>query len=116
MLSMLGANVLHLKPAILVENGSMRAGKKYRGNMMKAVMGYVGDILAEFNTPDLEEVFITYSSAPDDVVKKVREVLADKGFHNIHVTKAGGTISCHCGPNCLGILYFNDGEHAIINK
>ena len=116
MLSMLGANVLHLKPAILVENGSMRAGRKYRGNMMKAVLGYVNDILEEFHDPDPEEVFITYSSAPDDVVEAVRKILVEKGFRNIHTTHAGGTISCHCGPNCLGVLYFNDKEHIIESK
>jgi DegV family protein with EDD domain len=113
MLKMLGANVLHLKPAILVKNGSMEAGKKYRGNMMRAVQGYVDDILNEFDNPDKAEVFITYSSAPDDVVEMVRGKLKEKGFENIHTTLAGGTISCHCGPNCLGILYYNDGPHII---
>lgn len=112
-LAMLGANLLHIKPAIIVKNGGMIAGRKYRGNMMKAVMGYVNDILKEFNNPDLEEVFITYSTAPDEVVEAVKVRLANEGFRNIHPTLAGGTISCHCGPHCLGILYFNDGEHKI---
>ncbi len=113
MLKMLGANVLHLKPAILVKDGSMVPGKKFRGNMKKAVMGYLDEILQQFDNPDKEEVFITYSSAPDDVVKEVEDRLKKEGFRNIRKTLAGGTISCHCGPNCLGVLYFNDGEHVL---
>ena len=29
----------------------------------------------------------------------------DMSFKEIHVTKASCTISCHCGPNTLGILF-----------
>lgn len=116
MLKMLGANVLHLKPAIIVENGSMKAGRKYRGNMMKAVMGYVKDTLSDFSNYDLDEVFITFSSCEDDVLQAVKDELSAHGFKNIHATHAGATISTHCGPHCLGILYFNDGEHGIEKK
>lgn len=113
LLSMLGANLLHIKPAIYVnaETGKMAPGKKkFRGSMMKAVMDYVEECLSLFPTPDKSLVFITYSSAPDDVVEAVRARLKEVGFETIYNTKAGATISCHCGPHCLGILYFNDGK------
>ena len=84
--------------------------KKFRGSMMKAVMDYVEECLSLFPTPDKSLVFITYSSAPDDVVEAVRARLREVGFETIYNTKAGATISCHCGPHCLGILYFNDGK------
>ena len=113
MLQMLGANVLGLKPEIFVKDGAMVAGAKYRGPMKKVVLEYVEDTLKLFPTPDLEEVFITYSTAPDEVVTAVEERLKKAGFQNIHKTRAGGTISCHCGPHCLGILYINDGPHPI---
>lgn len=111
MLSMLGANLLHIKPSIYVktDSGSMVAAKKYRGSMMKVVMSYVNDTLQKYNTPDLTRVFITYSTAPDDVVEAVKERLYEVGFKEVISTHAGGTISCHCGPHCLGILYINDG-------
>lgn len=112
MLSMLGANLLHIKPSIYVktDSGSMVAAKKYRGSMMKVVMNYVNDTLQKYNTPDLTRVFITYSTAPDDVVEAVKERLYEVGFKEVIQTHAGGTISCHCGPHCLGILYINDGK------
>ena len=112
-LAMIGANLLRLKPGIYVKDGKMGPGKMYRGNMMRAVMDYVNDTLAKFNNPDKEEVFITFSSAPEEVVDAVRDRLLREGFENIHATYAGATISCHCGPHCLGILYMNDGPHPI---
>ena len=112
MLSMLGANILHLKPEIYVntETGKMAAAKKYRGPMKKVVLNYVEDTLEQFSTPDLSLVFITYSTAPDEVVEAVTDRLKKRGFEEIITTHAGGTISCHCGPHCLGILYLNDGK------
>ncbi len=113
MLSMLGANILKIKPEIFVKEGSMVAGAKYRGPMMKVVMDYVEDTLKLFPNPDKELAFITYSTAPDDVVAAVKERLLKVGFKRIETTHAGGTISCHCGPHCLGILYLNDGDHPL---
>ena len=112
MLSFLGANLLKIKPEIYVhtDTGTMSAGKKFRGPMKKVVLDYVDDTLQRFNTPDKSIAFITYSSAPDEVVAAVREKLEKAGFKEILATKAGATISCHCGPHCLGILYINDGK------
>lgn len=113
MLAMLGANVLRLKPEIFVKDGKMVAGAKYRGPMKKVVLEYVEDTLKMFPNIDPEEAFVTYSTAPDDVVDAVEERLKKAGFKRIHRTRAGGTISCHCGPHCLGILYMNDGPHPV---
>jgi DegV family protein with EDD domain len=112
-LAMLGANILRLKPEIYVRNGKMGAGKKYHGKMEVAVMHYVEDTLAMFKNPDLEEVFITYSTVPDGLIDQIKARLTKRGFKHIMVTRAGGTISCHCGPHCLGILYINDGPHPV---
>ena len=110
LLAMLGANILKIKPEIYVRDGKMYPGKKYRGPMKKVVLDYVEDTLSEFNKPDLTRVFITYSTAPEEVVEAVRERLKKEGFKEILATRAGATISCHCGPHCLGILYMNDGK------
>lgn len=91
----------------------MTSTKKYRGNMMKVVSEYVEDTLAEANNMDKSLVFITSSSAPSDVVDAVKERLKKAGFERIVPTQAGATITCHCGPHTLGILYYNDGEHKI---
>ena len=108
-LTYLGANVLKIRPQILLKDGKMVSGKKYRGNFSHVVSNYCNDVLEEFNNPDLEEVFLTYTTAEDAVIESVKNILKDRGFKNINVTRAGATITSHCGENCLGILYINDG-------
>lgn len=112
-MALLGANLLHIRPQILVKDGKMISGKKFRGPMEKWVLDYVDATLEQFNNPDYEEVFITYSSAPKEIVDQVEERLKKAGFKHIMRTNANGTVCCHCGPHCLGILYFNDGPHPI---
>ncbi|MBR2869953.1 MAG: DegV family protein [Clostridia bacterium] len=109
-LSLLGANILKIRPQIIVQDGKMIAGKKYRGNFKHVVENYCSDVLEQFNTPDLENAFVTYTTAPAEIVAIAVNYLKDAGFKNIHVTRASGTITSHCGENCLGILYLNDGN------
>ena len=109
-LAMFGANIFHICPQIIVKDGKMDAGKKYRGQYFDVIAKYVDDTLEQFNHPDLENVFITYPSIDNetDVINMIKEKLKARGFKNIYPTYAGGTIACHCGPNTIGILYIND--------
>lgn len=109
-LSLLGANLLKIRPQIIVQDGKMIAGKKYRGNFKHVVENYCADVLEQFNTPDLTNAFVTYTTAPAEVIAVAINFLKEAGFKKIHVTRAGGTITSHCGENCLGILYLNDGN------
>ncbi len=109
-LALFGANILRIRPQILLKNGKMVPGKKFRGNFNICVKKYVEETLEEFSTPDLSHVFITYTTADDQTVRTVKELLVDRGFKNIHITNAHATITSHCGENCLGILYINDGQ------
>ena len=106
-LTMLGANLLKIKPQIIVANGKMIVGKKYVGNMSKVVGKYVDDLLVENPNPVLDHVFITHSSPMPEAEEILTKKLEERGFKNIHNTLAGGTISSHCGPNCIGVLFIN---------
>ena len=88
----------------------MSPGKKYMGKQNSCVENYVRDTLEQFNNPDLDLVFVTHSSATPEMVEIAKNALKERGFRRIEETLAGATISSHCGPKCLGILYFNDGE------
>jgi DegV family protein with EDD domain len=110
LLSFIGANLLGIKPQIIVKDGKMIPGRKYRGKMMRVVKQYVDDTLLYYGNPDLEQVFITYTTADDEIIEMVQAILKGRGFKRIDITRAGGTISSHCGENCLGILYINDGD------
>lgn len=106
-LAYFGANLLGLKPQIVVRDGKMGSHHKYRGTMQKVVADYCKDTLAEFNTPNLDVAFITYSSATEEMIASAETALKNAGFKTIYKTLAGATISSHCGEDCLGILYIN---------
>ena len=105
-----GANLLKIRPQIIVKDGKMISGKKYRGNFSHVVNKYCEDVLEEFSTPDLTRAFVTYTTASEEIVNTAKKCLEDRGFKEVLVTRAGGTITSHCGEDCLGILYINDGE------
>ena len=109
-LQFFGANLLKLRPRIILKDGKMGADKKYRGTMGKVVAKYCEEVLDEFHTPDLDKVFITYTTATEEMIEAAKAAVEAKGFKNIYETHAGCTIASHCGANTLGILYFNDGE------
>ena len=112
-LKLFGANLLRIRPQIIVKNGKMSPGRKFRGNFGQCVNKYVDETLGEFSSPDLSHVFITYTTADDETVENVRERLVERGFKDIMITRAHATITSHCGENCLGILYINDGKTEI---
>ena len=106
--AMLGANVLKLKPCIEVNNGNgtMAVGKKYRGPLDKVLVEYVKDCLEGRDDIDTTRIFITHSGISEERIQLVREAVERyKRFDEILVTRAGCTISAHCGPNTLGILF-----------
>lgn len=109
-LQLLGANLLKIRPRIILKDSKMVSDKKYRGHMESVVAKYCQDVLSEFNTPDKKRVFITYTSATEGMVEAARNALKNANFEQILETRAGGTIASHCGANTLGILYFNDGD------
>ena len=108
-LAKFGAMLLRLKPQIIVKDGSMVPGKKYRGKSNICVANYVKDTLEEFNNADKSVVFVTHSHATPDMVDICKQALQQKGFTNIYETVAGATITSHCGPKTIGILFINDG-------
>ena len=114
MLKLLGANLLHIKPCIEVHNGKMGAGKKYIGQLDKCVLKYVADILNNYKNPDTTRIFITHSKIDPQIVESVKQyILNNTQFKEILITTAGCTITSHCGSNCIGILFYTDGENAI---
>ena len=102
----LGANLLNLKPCIEVKNGKMGVVKKYRGNYAKCLANYVKDRLAERDDLERETLFITRTPVNDECLQAVKSAVDEFGqFENIYWTEAGCTVSCHCGPGTLGVLF-----------
>ena len=105
-LAAFGANLLQLKPCISVKNGAMGVGKKYRGKFEKVLLTYVADRLADAEDICLDRVFVTHAGCDPKVVESVAETVKNTlPFREILVTRAGCTVSSHCGANTLGVLF-----------
>lgn len=104
-LQLFGSNLLRIRPQIVVLEGKMSVGKKFRGSMNDATKAYCDYVMQNCLNPDLESVFITYTTATDEMLESARTALKNKGFKNIYEARAGITISSHCGEHTLGILY-----------
>jgi DegV family protein with EDD domain len=102
----LGANLLNLKPCIELKDGKMSVGKKYRGNYDKCLATYIKDRLTDRDDIEWDKVFITYTPVSDTALDLVKASVAELGhFATTLEAKAGCTISCHCGPGTLGIVF-----------
>ncbi|MCR4792147.1 MAG: DegV family protein [Lachnospiraceae bacterium] len=102
------AGTLKLHPEIVVKDGAMGVGKKFRGSLESAVMKYAHELEPDLKDAETDRVFITHTVQEKDyeIVEKVREYLESLGiFDEILETRAGGVISSHCGPGTLGILF-----------
>ena len=103
----LGANLLNLKPCIEVKDGKLGVVKKYRGNYAKCLANYVKDRLSERDDIDYGTLFLTYTTVSESCLGAVKDAIEQYGqaFENVVETRAGCTVSCHCGPGTLGILF-----------
>ena len=102
----LGANLLNLKPCIEVKDGKMSVVKKYRGNYTKCLAAYVKERLNDRDDIDFSTLFITKTQVPGDCYETVLDAVHALGrFDHIYEATAGCTISCHCGPGTMGVLF-----------
>lgn len=105
----LGANLLKLKPALEMADGKLGVYKKYRGSIEHVYREYITERLKGKSVRP-GHVFITESGGIDGAViaeleALVRELIPVK---EIHHTRAGCTVSTHCGPKTLGILFIDE--------
>ena len=100
-----GANLLKLKPCITVKDAKMGVGKKYRGNFADVLPKYVEDRIGDGSEIEKGRVFVTHAGCDMNVVNGCVEQVKAVGFEEVLITRAGCTISSHCGQNTLGVLF-----------
>ena len=102
----LGANLLNLKPCIEVKDGKMGVVKKYRGNYAKSLASYIKERLDGRDDLDRDTLFVTMTPISDECREAVKAAIESyANFSNIYWCEAGSTVSCHCGPGTLGVLF-----------
>ena len=104
----MSANLLHLKPCIEVKDGKMGVGHKYRGKLEKCYVQYIEERLKGRDDIDCHRIFITDSGCDEATWRELERVVrACQPFEEVIHTRAGCTVSNHCGPGCMGILYYH---------
>ena len=102
----LGANLLNLRPCIEVKNGKMAVVKKYRGSYDKCLVSYIKDRLDGREDLVRDRIFLTHTTMQEKDLTAARSAVEQYGgFREVLETTAGCTISCHCGPDTLGVLF-----------
>lgn len=105
----LGANLLKLKPALEMKDGKLGVYKKYRGSIEHVYKQYITERLKD-KAIRPGHIFVTESGEIDPAVVEELEklVLELSGCREVHHTLAGCTVSSHCGPKTLGVLFIDE--------
>ena len=107
--AVLGANLLKLRPCIEVKDGKMGVCKKYRGTFDACVKAYIEDRLKGKENLNLRRVFLTHSGVPEEIIETAKQTVRQyQNFEEICVTRAGCTVSSHCGPGTIGVLFIQE--------
>lgn len=108
----LGANLLRLKPEIVVSDGGMIVGKKYRGGRDSTIRDYIrGRLEGRKDLLDPSLIFVTHTLLPRETVQMAIDLVHSlQPQAEVIETVAGSTISSHCGPGTLGVLFFKKTE------
>ncbi|MBR5559757.1 MAG: DegV family protein [Oscillospiraceae bacterium] len=102
----LGANLLQLKPCIVVKDGKMGVSKKYRGKFSVVLEKYIAEQIGDASDIDLKRIFVTHAGCDSKIIERCVELVKQSApFGEVQITRAGCTISSHCGRNTLGVLF-----------
>lgn len=102
-LAFYGATLLRMIPSIILENGYLVAGRKYRGSFERSIIRMVNDFFRNFDV-DPETIFITGAPSVTEKHKKIFiNALKKHGITKFQWMRAGAVISSHAGPGAVGI-------------
>ena len=105
----LGANLMHLKPCIAVQEGKMGVVKKYRGSFERCMVQYTKELLAQHPDSRGDIVIVVHPAADRDAVEATIRTLKEDGrFRAVYEARTGCTVACHCGPNTIGVMFMTD--------
>ena len=105
----LAANLLHLKPGLEMCDGKLQVYKKYRGSINHVYRQYITERLKNKQIRP-GHIFITESGEIEpEVIEELTGLVRElSACREIHHTLAGCTVSTHCGPKTLGVLFIEE--------
>lgn len=102
----LAAAAFKIHPLIMMEEGQLVPGKKYKGKMHVLIKQYVEDLKERYPDYDKTRCFVTHSSADKELVDAAKAKVAELfDFDEVIETVAGSIVTSHCGKGTLGVLF-----------
>jgi DegV family protein with EDD domain len=102
-LAFYGANLLKIQPSIILKNGYLVSGGKYRGSFDNCIKKMINTFFKSYNI-DPDTVMVVGAPAVEDNYKEmIYDILRENGIQNLKWMKAGSVISSHGGPGAIGI-------------
>lgn len=100
------ASMFKIHPAIVMKEGQLVPGKKYKGKMTMLIRQYIEDLKAQYPSYDKTRVFVTHSTADKELVDIAKACVEEMfEFDEVLETVAGSVVTSHCGRNTLGVLF-----------
>lgn len=106
--SLLGANLLNIKPSIVVKDGAMSVAKKYRGKDEMCRLKFMKDRIAEYEDRiDTSRIVLHTTCDLTDKERKMykKELKKLIKCDEIIVSTAGCVITSHCGPGTFSLFF-----------
>lgn len=104
--TVMGANLLHIKPELAMKDGKLGVTKKRRGKYAATLDRYIRDHLSDPDQYDGTRAFVTHAGCDEALVQKCLALTKELGnFQEVHLTRAGSIVSSHCGRNTLGVIF-----------
>lgn len=102
----LAAGLFKIHPLIMMDNGQLVPGKKYKGKMSVIIKQYIDDLYNMYPNYNKTRCFITHSTADPELVAVAKEKVQELfKFDEVIETVAGSIVTSHCGKNTLGVLF-----------
>ncbi len=106
MLQMFGANLLKLRPCLLLDtHGVLSVVKKFRGNYEQVCREYIRFVLGQPNA-DPARAFLSTTGMDRNLFDSLKKLVTDSGkFRQVLTSRAGCSMTVHTGPNTLVLFY-----------
>lgn len=105
---MFGANFLKLRPVLEMNDGSLGVCNKLRGPLTKVLEVYIAERLKDKKVKT-DRVYFTSTCIDETLPELGKKVLEETGiFKEVLVSKAGCTVTSHCGKDTFGVLFIEE--------
>ncbi len=102
-LAAIGANILKLRPEIILTEGRMHPGRKFRGRYDKVLMDFTAEKLAHPEEFEPDYLFINDTLQDRELLNKLLDYIRGLNyFKEVIEVPACAAVATHCGPGTYG--------------